>query len=475
MIAGIVAIIGRPNVGKSTLFNRMTRSTKAIVDDQPGITRDRIFGTVSSVEDDDAGFLLIDTGGFETKDLYYQPFTNNIVWEQTQVAISDADVVLMVLDGKTGVHPHDFQLVTYLKEKNKNVIYVVNKMDGKEHESNALEFYELGIDKMTHVSAAHNRGVWDLCAEIESNLKEKTDLKSHKADVDGAARIAIIGRPNAGKSSILNRLCGEERSLVSEIAGTTRDTIDTHIVFNKKPYTLLDTAGVRRRKKIFDKIEGLSVMRSLRTIEDADVVVLVIAADEGLSDQDARLATLALSKFKPLLIVVNKWDLFPNKETNSSRDYTLDIQEKLRDATFVPVIFASCLENQRIHKIMAAVEELYSSYEKRVSTGKVNDALQRAVLAHTPAILKRYSKRVKFYFATQVSSKPPTIVVKCNVAEEIQESYKRFLVKRLRTDLEYGDIPIRVFFRAKSEDGQRPDRLDREVESELNAGAEADA
>lgn len=469
MIAGIVAIIGRPNVGKSTLFNRMTRSSKAIVDDRPGVTRDRLFGTVSSVEDDEAGFLLIDTGGFETKDLYYQPFSKNIVWEQTQQAITDADVVLMVLDGKTGLHPHDFQLVTYLKENDKNVIYVVNKMDGKEHESNALEFYELGIEKMTHVSAAHNRGVWDLCAEIESRLNAKTDLKSHKAEYAGAARIALIGRPNAGKSSILNRLCGEERSLVSEIAGTTRDTIDSHLIFNKKPYVLLDTAGVRRRKKIFDKIEGLSVMRSLRSIEDADVVVLVIAADEGLSDQDARLASLALSQFKPLLIVVNKWDLFPNKETNSARDYAAHIHEKLRDASFIPIIFASCLENQRIHKIMNAVEDLYESYEKRVSTGRVNDALQRAVLAHTPAILKRYSKRVKFYFATQVSAKPPTIVIKCNVAEEIQESYKRFLVKRLRSDLEFGDIPIRVFFRAKSDDNARPDRLDQRVDAELNA------
>lgn len=469
MIAGIVAIIGRPNVGKSTLFNRMTRSTKAIVDDQPGVTRDRLFGTVSSVEDDDAGFLLIDTGGFETKDLYYQPFENNIVWEQTQQAIADADVVLMVLDGKTGVHPHDFQLVTYLKEKGKNVIYVVNKVDGREHEVNTLEFFELGIDKYSTVSAAHNRGVWDLCAETESQLKGKTDLKEHRANIEGASKIALIGRPNAGKSSILNRLAGEERSLVSEIAGTTRDTLDTHIFYNKKAYCLLDTAGVRRKKKIFDKIEGMSVMRSIRTIEDADVVVLVIAADEGLSDQDARLASLALDKFKPLLIVVNKWDLFPNKETNSARDYAIGIHEKLRDAAFIPIIFASCLENQRIHKIMTAVEELCENYEKRVSTAKVNDSLQRAVLAHTPAILKRYSKRVKFYFATQVSAKPPTIVVKCNVAEEIQESYKRFLVKRLRSDLEFNNVPVRIFFRSKSEDGAKRDHIDREYEATLDA------
>ncbi len=458
MIAGIVAIIGRPNVGKSTLFNRMTRSTKSIVDDRPGVTRDRIFGTVSSVEDDDAGFLLIDTGGFETKDLYYQPFSKNIVWEQTQQAIVDADVVLMVLDGKSGIHPHDGELVSYLKSQNKEVIYVVNKVDGREHEPNALEFYELGIDKFTCVSAAHNRGIWDLCAEVESHLQGKTDLKAHKAEQAGAAKIAIIGRPNAGKSSILNRLCGEERSLVSDVAGTTRDTIDTHLVYNKKPYVLLDTAGVRRRKKIFDKIESLSVMRSLRSIEDADVVVLVIAADEGLSDQDARLASLAINQYKPLLIVVNKWDLVPDKETNTARDYARDIHEKLRDAAYIPIIFASCLENQRIHKIMASIEELMAAYEKRVPTAAVNAALQNAVQAHTPAILKRYSKRVKFYFATQVSARPPTIVVKCNVAEEIQESYKRFLVKRLRSDLDFGDIPLRVFFRAKSEDKARAEQ-----------------
>lgn len=468
MIAGIVAIVGRPNVGKSTLFNRLTRTQQAIVDDRPGVTRDRLYGTVSSVEDDDAGFLLIDTGGFETKDLYYQPFAKNIVWEQTEQAIKDADVVLMVLDAKSGKHPHDEQLVKYLKELGKQVIYVVNKVDGKEQETLALEFYELGIDKFTTISAAHNRGIWDLCAETESLLKGKTDLKEHRRSQAGAIKIALIGRPNAGKSSILNRLCGEERSLVSEVAGTTRDTVDTHILYNKKPYILLDTAGVRRRKKIFDKIEGLSVLRSLKTIEDADIVILVMAADLGLSDQDARLAALAVEQFKPLLIVVNKWDLIPDKETNTARDYERGIHEKLKDMAFVPVLFASCLENQRIHKIMAKVEELAAAYEKRVPTARINDVLQRAVHEHTPAVVRRYSKRVKFYFATQVTARPPTIVVKCNVAGEIQESYKRYLIKRFRSELGFVDVPLRVFFRDKAEDRERQEEREQSQGMEAN-------
>jgi GTP-binding protein len=452
MIEGIVTIVGRPNVGKSTLFNKLTRTTQALVDDRPGVTRDRIYGTVESMFDDDDGYAVVDTGGFETDDLYYQPFARNIVWEQTEQAIRDADLVLMVFDAKSGLHPHDRQLVQFLKELQKPVAYAVNKVDGPEQQPSTLEFYELGVEHFFTISAAHSRGIWELSEHIESRLRSMKSLHSVKTHAEGATKIALIGRPNAGKSSILNRLCGEERSLVSEVAGTTRDTVDTPILYNKKPYVLLDTAGIRRRKKIFDRLEGLSVMRSLRAIEDADVVVLVIAADEGLSDQDARLAQLAAQQYKPILIVVNKWDLVPNKETNTARDYERGIHDKLKDIAFAPVIFTSVTENQRIHKILAKVEELAAAADHRVSTSQLNDALQRAVHEHTPALLRRYNKRVKFYFGTQVSVKPPTIVIKCNVADEIQESYKRYLVKRLRQDLNFGDVPLRVFFRDKSEE-----------------------
>ncbi|MCX6131064.1 MAG: ribosome biogenesis GTPase Der [Proteobacteria bacterium] len=357
MIAGIVAIVGRPNVGKSTLFNKLTRTSRALVDDRPGVTRDRIYGTVES-DLDDQGYILVDTGGFETEGFYYQPFAKNIVWEQTEQAIRDANLVMMIFDAKTGLHPHDRQLVQFLKELNKKVVYVVNKIDGMEQQGASFEFYELGIEHFYPISAAHSRGIWEVSEAVEAELKKDAALKTIKLREAGDTRIALIGRPNAGKSSILNRLCGEERSLVSEIAGTTRDTIDTPIVFNKKPYLLLDTAGIRRKKKIFDKIEGLSVLRSLRAMEDADVVILVIDALEGLSDQDCKLAQLAAAQYKPILIVINKWDLVPEKETNTARNYEVNIRNKLQDMPFVPVLFASCTENLRIHKIMTKVEEL---------------------------------------------------------------------------------------------------------------------
>lgn len=454
MIQGIVAIVGRPNVGKSTLFNKMTKTTQALIDDRPGVTRDRLYGTVESVFDEENGYVVVDTGGFETEDLYFQPFSKNIVWEQTETAIRDSDLVMMVFDAKAGLHPHDRQLVQYLKELNKKVVYVVNKVDGPEHESLSWDFYELGIETVYLSSAAHSRGLWEISEAIETQLALMHDLKTMKRHAADAVKIALIGRPNAGKSSILNRLCGEERSLVSEVAGTTRDPVDTPIVYNKKSYVLLDTAGIRRRKKIFDKIEGLSVMRALRAIEDADVVIIVTSADEGLSDQDCRLASLAADKFKPVLIIVNKWDLIPDKETNTARDYESTIHDKLKDIAYAPVLFTSCKENQRIHRIMAVVEELAASYAKRVPTAKLNATLQQAILEHTPALVKRYNKRVKFYFATQVSVCPPTIVIKCNVAQEIQESYKRYLVKRFRQELEFGKVPLRVFFRDKAEEQQ---------------------
>ncbi|SMF54955.1 ribosome biogenesis GTPase Der [Pseudobacteriovorax antillogorgiicola] len=451
MNQGLVAIVGRPNVGKSTLFNRLTKTNNAIIHNRPGVTRDRLYGTVTSVDEDGSGYSIIDTGGFETKDLYYQPFAKNIVWEQTEMAIEEADVVLMVLDAKAGLHPHDRELVQYLHKLEKRVIYVANKVDGQEQTPAMWEFYELGLDHIYNCSAAHNRGVWDLACAIEDEL-EKVNGTKLQLDHDGATKIALIGRPNAGKSSILNRLCGENRSLVSDVAGTTRDTIDTVISYNKKPYVLLDTAGVRRRKKISDKLEGLMVIKSLRAIEDADIVVIVITADEGMSDQDARLASLAADKYKPVLIVVNKWDLIPNKDSNTAREYELDLREKLADISYFPVLFTSCLENKRIHKILQEVEALATAYDKRVPTARLNEVLERAVHEHTPALIRKLNKRVKFYYATQVRTMPPTIVVKCNVAGEIQESYKRYLTKRFRKDLEFGKTPLRVLFRGKKEE-----------------------
>ncbi len=450
MIEGIVAIIGRPNVGKSTLFNRLTGSNTALIDDRPGVTRDRLYGTVPPCHDDEPGYIVIDTGGFETKDLYFQPFTQNIVWEQTEIAVNEADVVLMVFDGKSGLHPHDRQLVNYLKKKNKKVLYVVNKVDGIEKVTDTWDFFELGVDDLLKISAAHNRGVWDLREAIEAELAS-SERHHRKIQEAGAVKLAIVGRPNAGKSSILNRLVGENRALVSDVAGTTRDAVDTPLTYNKKPYVLVDTAGIRRKTKILDKIESLSVMRSLMTIERADVVALVITADEGITDQEARLASLAMSYHKPLLIIVNKWDLVPDKDTHTAKEYEEAIRHKLQDMSFIPVIFVSCLENQRVHKIMAVVERLAEAYQSRVSTARLNEVLHAAVQQHTPALMRTTNKRVKFYYATQVRTAPPTIVVKCNVAQEIQESYKRYLANRFRKELGFEEIPLNVVYRGKDE------------------------
>ncbi|MFW7379395.1 MAG: ribosome biogenesis GTPase Der [Oligoflexus sp.] len=451
MISGMVAIVGRPNVGKSTIFNRLTKSNKAIIDDQPGVTRDRLYGVVDPVDDDHPGYVVIDTGGFETKDHYFQPFKDNIVWQQTEHAIREADLVVMVFDAKAGLHPHDRELIRLMKSLDKPIISMVNKVDGREQQVNVLEFYELGLDTLMHCSAAHNRGIWELSLAIEEKLAALNPTSQREPDPN-SIKVALIGRPNVGKSSILNRLTGEERSLVSDVAGTTRDPINISLRYHNQSYEILDTAGVRRRSKIFDKLESVSVIRSLKAIEDADVVVLVIAADEGLADQDARLAALAVSKYKPLLITVNKWDLHLNKHSNSARDYERAIKLKLKDMAYIPVLFTSCTENQRVAKILDQVEKLASLYHKRITTAKLNDVISQAVREHTPALMRTTNKRVKFFYATQVKTAPPTIVIKCNVAEEIQEAYKRYLANRLRQELDFQNIPIRLLFRGKDEE-----------------------
>lgn len=456
MNRGMIAIVGRPNVGKSTLFNRLTRSNQAIIDDRPGVTRDRLYGISKSVYDEDDYYTVIDTGGFETKDLYYQPFSDNIVWQQTEYAIQESDAIVFVVDAKSGLHPHDQELFHRIKKLNKPVIFVANKVDGIEKQAGCLEFYELGVEDIHYCSAAHNRGVWELSEVIETCLQHQN---AHRQDTkhseEGLVKLAIIGRPNAGKSSILNRMCGENRSIVSDVAGTTRDPINTFVTYNQQRYEILDTAGIRRKSKIHDKVESISVIKSLKAIEDADMVLLVMAADEGLSDQDARLATLAAKQCKPLLIVVNKWDLITNKETNTARDYELEIKRKIQDISFIPVLFISCLENRRVSRILPKIEELREQASTRIATARINEVLEKAVREHTPALIRSTNKRVKFYYATQVTVMPPTIVVKCNVADQIQESYKRYLRKRFQRELGFSNVAIRMIFRAKTDEKSR--------------------
>ncbi|MCB9229579.1 MAG: ribosome biogenesis GTPase Der [Deltaproteobacteria bacterium] len=456
MIYGTVAIVGRPNVGKSTLFNQLTRKQGSIIADQPGVTRDRIYGTVYyDPKKKDAGFTLIDTGGFETDQFHFQPFAENLVWSQSQQAIREADLVLLVLDGKHGLHQHDRTILQYLKQHNKNFLLLVNKVDGEERDSDRWEFYALGAGDPISISAAHNKGLWQLLETIRDNLASQGSLR-RQADDNIGTKIALIGRPNAGKSSLLNRLIGEDRCLVSPVAGTTRDSIDTPFTYNHKPWILIDTAGIRRKTKVREQLEVRSVIRSLRAIERADMVMLVIDALEGLTDQDTRLIHLAIDRFRPVMIVVNKWDLVPDKTANTARDYARNLREtSLADMDFIPITFVSCVKNQRVHQLMQQAEEVYEQSSRKAGTAKVNESLQKMILRHSPQLIQQHSKRIKFYYATQVTSSPPTMVVMCNVADEIQPSYRRYMLRSFRKDLGFDKVPVRIFFRGKQEKRER--------------------
>jgi GTP-binding protein len=465
-VEGVVAIIGRPNVGKSTLFNRLTRSDAAIVDDQPGVTRDRIYGTswTTALDDNDEeireGFVVIDTGGFETKDLKYQPFSENLVWQQTEAAVAEADLVLLVLDAKAGLHPHDKELVRFLEKQRKPYKVVANKIDGIEQGEILWDFFELGLDEIERISAAHNRGVGDLKELLTNTLKTLPNRRRRDEDPD-AVRIAIVGRPNAGKSSLLNRLTGEERAVVSEIAGTTRDSLDTPLTFNNRRYMLIDTAGIRRKSRIDEKLESLSVVRSLRAIEHADIVLLMVDADAGLTEQDARLASLAADRHIPLVVVVNKWDLVTDKTSKSTREYADAIRREIKSMAYAPIEFVSCKTNQRVHRLWQVIEKLTQQGRKRAPTATVNAALRQMVQEHTPALFRSKARRVKFYFATQVSISPPTIVVFCNVYDEIHEAYIRYMTHRFRKALGFDDIPVKLIFRPKAVVRERAAESDR--------------
>lgn len=455
-ISGIVAIVGRPNVGKSTLYNALTYTRGSIVSPIPGVTRDRLYGIAYYDRSERTdGFTIIDTGGFETDDFKFQPFAQNLVWQQTKMAIKEADVVVFLFDAKTGLHFHDQEIIQHLEQEKKKVIFVVNKVDGLEQKTLMWDFLSQGLEEkdLVPISAAHRRGLDDLLDAVKDSL-EGSRLK-HKNDnltEEECTKIAIIGRPNVGKSSILNRIAGEERSLVSPIAGTTRDSVDTKFIYNKKPYLLIDTAGIRRKTKVSEFLETQSVIRSLAAIDRADIVLFVIDAKEGLTDQDTKLINLTMDRFKPVLLIVNKWDLIPNKTTLTARDYEYSIHHHaLKDLAFMPIHFVSCLENQRVHKILALVEDIASQYNKRAKTAQVNEALSDMVQAHSPHLIERSSKRLKFYYATQIESSPPTIILQCNRAEDIKESYKRYMLKCFRQTLGFDKIPLRLVFKNKNE------------------------
>ncbi len=451
VIKGQVAIIGQTNVGKSTLFNLLTHSRTSIVSDEAGVTRDRIQGIAYYDREKTDGFMLVDTGGYETKDYNFQPFKDNIVWRQSESAINQADLILYVFDNQAGVHQLDRDLLRKLQDKGKPILYIINKVDGLEKTPESWEFYSLGIKADPFlVSARYKRGTQPLLNAIRQIIDQQEKPKRYKDQQEESTQIALIGRPNAGKSSLINRLVGDERALTSEEAGTTRDSLDIPFTYNYKPYTLIDTAGIRRKTKIKGYLEVQSISRSIRAIERADIVLMVIDSQIGPTDQDTRLLNLAISRYKPTIIILNKWDLINNKSHNTIVEYQKYIAKHIiGDLSFVPVVPISCLENKRLPQVMKTVEMIRSQVDKRATTAKLNEAIKTIVEAHSPRIIKSISRRTKFYYATQISKKPTTIIIKCNVASALETSYKRFMLRQLRKALGFENIPLKIEYQDK--------------------------
>jgi len=432
----IVAIVGRPNVGKSSLFNRLLGTRKAIVDDMPGVTRDRNYANVDRFE---LPFTLIDTGGFEpvSQELLLQQMRT-----QSQLAMEEADVIIFLMDGRAGLTVADREVAAMLRKIKKPVFYVVNKVDGDKVEALSSEFYELGIDNYYTISAAHNRGVGDLMDDVIAAFPKD----STPAEDDDLTRIAVVGRPNVGKSSLVNRLLGFERSVANPVAGTTRDSIDTLFTCNKKRYLLIDTAGIRRKGKVSLKIETYSVVDALRSIEKADVVLIVINAEEGVTEQDTKIAGYAYEAGRSCLFVVNKWDTV-EKDNASMGKFVESIRMGFKYLSFAPIVFVSAKSGQRTGKIMSEVDALMEQYTKRVSTADLNNVFKEAVESHHAPLSG--GKRVKFFYATQVAVKPPSFVIFTNQPDGIHFSYERYLTNKIREAFVFTGTPIKLMFRGR--------------------------
>ena len=432
----IVAIVGRPNVGKSTLFNRIARGKKAIVADEPGVTRDRNY---ADVDWEGKIFTLIDTGGFEpvSKDRIFIQMR-----EQCQLAMDEADVILFVMDGKEGLTPSDKEIADILRRQNKIVFYIVNKIDGPKHEEKAYEFYGLGVEGLYSISAEHRYGVDGLMEDVMKTLPRFAD---EKWDRD-AAKVAVIGRPNVGKSSLINRLLGYKRVMVDEAPGTTRDAIDTFFERDGKKYILIDTAGIRRKSRISLRLEKFSIVEALRTIDQSDVALLLLDSKEGVTDQDAHIGGFIHEKGKGCILLVNKWDLVV-KDSQTMVEYQKRVYGDLKYLSYAPILFISALKGQRVPKVLEMVDEVVEQTRKRISTSPLNKYFGEWV-EHLPPPLYR-NRNIKLNYITQVSTGPPTFVIYTNYPEGIHFSYERYLINQMRETFGFEGVPIRLLFRKK--------------------------
>jgi len=432
----VVAIVGRPNVGKSALFNRIVGRKKAIVEDHPGVTRDRNY---ADIELGDKSFSLIDTGGFE-------PISREKIFmqmrEQCQLAIEEADVILFLMDGNDGLTPSDKEIASVLRREAKPFLYVVNKIDGPKHEEKVFEFYGIGAETIFSISALHNYGVDDLMEEVLKDLPP-SDTEDVEEEI---TRIAVVGRPNVGKSSFINRILGYDRIIVNESPGTTRDAIDTSMEIGGKRYLLIDTAGIRRKKKISLRLEKYSIVEALKSIHRCDVALFLIDPREGVTEQDTKIAGFIQEKGKGCVIVANKWDLI-EKDSNSAKEYTLRIREELKFLPYAPILFTSCLTGKRVIATIKLVDQVVEEYGKRVSTSHLNNLIGEST---RKVPLPRYGRgRVKIYYGTQASVRPPTFVLFANYPHRVHVTYQRYLVNQIRQLLGFKSSPIRLHLRKR--------------------------
>jgi GTP-binding protein len=432
----VVAIVGRPNVGKSTLFNRIVGGKKAIVSNEPGVTRDRNY---ADMEWEESVFTLIDTGGFEpvSKDRIFTQMR-----EQCQLAMDEADVILFVMDGKEGLTPSDKEIANILRQVNKSVFYIVNKIDGPEHEEKAFEFYGLGVETIYSISAEHRYGVDGLMDEV---MKVLPKLAEEKWDSQ-ATKVAVIGRPNVGKSSLINRLLGYKRVIVDEAPGTTRDAIDTFFKRDGRRYILIDTAGIRRKSRISLRLEKYSIVEALRTIDQSDVVLLLLDSKEGVAGQDARIGGFVHEKGKGCILVVNKWDLI-EKDSQTMLEFEKKVYSDLKYLSYAPILFISALTGQRVPKILNIIDRVAEQAKKRISTSPLNKYFEQWVERCTPPLYK--NRRVKLNYITQVSTAPPTFVIYTNIPDGVHFSYERYLINQMRGTFGFEGVPIRLQFRNK--------------------------
>lgn len=434
----MIAIVGRPNVGKSTFVNRLVGARQSIVDDMPGVTRDRIY---FEVEWQHKYFTIIDTGGIIPGD---EDEIMLSIFDQVQIACDEADKIIFLVDGKDGVHPADEDIANILRKSKKTIHLVVNKIDSQSAMPMLADFYSLAIGEPMAISALHGSGgVGDLLDVITEDFEAEDEGVN-----EDTIKIAIVGRPNAGKSSIVNALLKEERVIVSDVSGTTRDSIDSKITHSGKDFILIDTAGIRKKAKVDWGVEKFAVDRAIRSIRECDVAVLVIDATEGISDQDKKISAIITEAGKGLIIAINKWDLVENKQTNTMRDFDRKIAKDIPFLEYAPKIYISAVTKQRLNQVFEKSIEVYEQAAKRVATGILNKVINDAYAMNPPSTVK--NKRLKILYTTQINTQPPTFVMFANNSDLMKDHYKRYMEKKLREAFGFFGTPIRISLRERS-------------------------